>query len=47
MCQQAKTATTVAVKASELLREKREHPSHFSRGKLLDVCGVVHEVDDA
>lgn len=40
-CDASRGAGTVEVLASELLREKREHRSHFSIGKLREVCGGV------
>jgi len=45
MCQKAQYADITKRKASELREMKREHPEHFSREKLLDVCGHVEECD--
>ncbi len=41
LCQASRTAGTVEVRASELRREDREHPSYFSEAKLREVCGSV------
>jgi hypothetical protein len=32
------------VRASELLKLGAEHPSNFSRAKLMKICGGVREV---
>lgn len=44
MCDSAKSAGTVDLQASKLRRLNREHPSHFSRGRLKEVCGSIMEV---
>lgn len=41
MCSDARSASTVDVRASTLRVENREHPDHFSPAKLGDVCGEV------
>lgn len=43
MCQAAQGAGTKEMLATELAKLDREHPSNYSREKLLDVCGVVQE----
>lgn len=43
-CEKAKTAGTILVKASALRRERNERPSFFTKSKVREVCGVVHEV---
>lgn len=42
-CANATTASTVDVLASKLREEDREHPSHFSRERLIAVCGQVKD----
>lgn len=44
MCWDSKAAGTREMMASELDAIGYEHPSHYSREKLLEVCGVVVEV---
>lgn len=39
MCDSAKTAGTRTVTASSLVAAGREHPDHFSRAKVAEVCG--------
>jgi hypothetical protein len=43
-CQSSKTANICDIKASQLDKEKREHPGNYSREKLLAVCGTIREV---
>jgi hypothetical protein len=44
MCWESRGARTKDVRASELLKLGAEHPSNFSRAKLLKVCGSVQDV---
>lgn len=41
LCQASRSADTTEVLASELRRERREHPSYFSVARIREVCGVV------
>lgn len=43
VCWNYRGAGIVAVRASELIAENNEHPSNFSREKLMAVCGSVRE----
>jgi hypothetical protein len=43
LCGRARTADTVDERASVLMNEDREHRGHFTRARLLDVCGSVRE----
>lgn len=40
-CKDSSIANVVDVLASVLRREYREHPSHYTEGKLMEVCGQV------
>lgn len=44
MCQASRNASTTEVPASELRRERREHPGCFSVARLREVCGNVRYV---
>ena len=44
MCQKSQRAGVCEIKASQLDKEKREHPGNYSREKLLAVCGSIREV---
>jgi hypothetical protein len=41
MCQKAKQASTMDVRASELRALGREHPDNFSRERILRVTGSM------
>ncbi len=43
-CDSHKTADTMDQAASFLRTLKREHPSYYSRKRLLEVCGDVRDV---
>jgi purine nucleoside permease len=45
MCQRSKTSGTRQVTASRLTELSLEHPSNYSREKLLEVCGRVEWVE--
>lgn len=42
-CDDAKGTDITTRRASELHALGREHPDMFSRERILDVCGAVHE----
>lgn len=44
LCERSATAGLVDVPASVLRTEDREHPTHYSRERVLAVCGEVKEV---
>jgi hypothetical protein len=44
MCDKAETASTTRMTASKLHELGLEHPSNYSRARLLEVCGMVEEV---
>ena len=41
ICQQSQSAGVTKKLASELKALNLEHPSHYSRKKLIEVCGCV------
>ena len=41
MCSSSDRASTVILRASELRKLKREHPSNYSQKKVLEVCNCV------
>lgn len=42
-CQRAKSADTMRVRASYLRKARREHPSYYTRARLIEVCGAVED----
>lgn len=45
MCQRAKTAGVVQIKASDLRRMNLEHPENYSRATITSTCGRVQEIE--
>lgn len=45
-CEQYGAAGIIDVPASQLRKERREHPHRYSRKKILEVCGQISELPD-
>ncbi len=45
MCDYADSAGTVEKKASDLMIESRESPSHYSIDNLIRICGSVNYIN--